>query len=219
MRLLCSPLPLSAALMGLLSLACAGKDKDGNGGLLGTDGIAHPDCDAWVACSSAVSPETAADVVGSYGTSSVCWDDETSAEVCETACGDSLAQAHQDHPTVAECDDGSPLHSDSILGDPTWRLEVTGTEGGCDGVHTTYLELVFDPNGGTDFEVEIEFHDGSNILERWLNAPCHNDDRTITCSEEEGSDRVIHLEMSSGLGSMTGSFDDADNDCVLSLSS
>lgn len=78
-----------------------GNGSDGGNG--GGNGIDRGQCDAFIACTTDVAPETTANNLLAYGPDAACWNTETTAKVCRDACAAALAEMHKAFPSSEAC--------------------------------------------------------------------------------------------------------------------
>ena len=63
-------------------------------------------CESYLACVQAAEPDQYTSLNGAYGPDSSCWDDQKSADACQTNCQLGLDAAAESYPDVAECAGG-----------------------------------------------------------------------------------------------------------------
>lgn len=100
-------------------LACAGLTETDDTASTGTNaGKADDDaekieqtdaCKQYIECLTETAPEAVGPLISSYGEDGSCWENESSAEACDEACAEAVANAHQTFPDAEACDDGSEV--------------------------------------------------------------------------------------------------------------
>lgn len=203
-------------------LACGG----GEGG----DGD-HPNCDAYLDCVADVEPSTVATEMEAYGSDAACWEDDDSAEACESACADAQQELYFANPTSDLCDDGSDLPSSSVIRQAGWQASVSvenEDSADCfgDAEEVDQGEFTFTSTETTAFstDVDLEYYSdyqyGHYVTYYHLSLVCTNDGFEFSCTGTDEYDSRLQAAFTGTLSedflSVEGTVEIEDG-CVYTL--
>lgn len=166
--------------------ADTGDTRDTDEGAEGAEGAEVAEaCQAYLACLAAVDPEAFAASLSTYGEGGSCWESDTLAESCVTACETGFSEMSQLHPDDEVCATEWPPALDDI-----WSFEQVSAEGSCtdagSGLELTATWFRFESFGGGDYALtgQSNIGIGFGYVRADFGLWCTHIGDTVSCPEE-----------------------------------
>lgn len=117
-----------------------------------------PNCEQYLACVGATTPESLPTYEGAYGLDSACWEDDKSSTSCEDSCYLGLNAYQETYPMEEACWDGSAPSAETAFATHTsWSLEMESEPISCASDTTIErLDLSVLAGEGAAFTAEAE---------------------------------------------------------------